>query len=178
MIPFLSLKEQTAQLKAQVLPALERVIDTQGFANGPAVGEFEQQFANYLGVRHVIAVNTGTTSLHAALVTAGVQAGDEVITVSHTWISTVWAISYVGAKTVFADIDPATCGMNPKLVDIVKKAGVTITTLTDAEKAEFVKATAGVKGKVVAKSASSKQIVELIDKGLAEYRAKAGGGKK
>ncbi len=68
--------------------------------------------------------------------------------------------------------------MNPKLVDIVKKAGVTITTLTDAEKAEFVKTTAGVKGKVVAKSTSSKNIVELIDKGLAEYRAKASGGKK
>ncbi len=117
MIPFLSLKEQTAQLKALVLPAIERVIDGQGFANGPAVGDFEKQFADYLGVRHVIAVNTGTTSLHAALITAGVQAGDEVITVSHTWISTVWAISYVGAKPVFADIDPATCGMNPKVVD-------------------------------------------------------------
>jgi TRAP-type C4-dicarboxylate transport system substrate-binding protein len=63
--------------------------------------------------------------------------------------------------------------MNPKLVDIVKKAGVTITTLSDAEKAEFIKATAGVRAKVKAKSASSKAVVELIEKGLAEYRAKA-----
>lgn len=64
--------------------------------------------------------------------------------------------------------------MNPKLVDIVKKAGVTITTLTDAEKEEFAKAAAGVRAKVKAKSASTKEVVELIEKGLADYRAKAG----
>jgi C4-dicarboxylate-binding protein DctP len=68
--------------------------------------------------------------------------------------------------------------MNPKLVDIVKKSGVTITTLSDAEKEEFAKATAGVRAKVKAKSAATKEVVELIEKGLAEYRAKASGGKK
>lgn len=68
--------------------------------------------------------------------------------------------------------------MNPKLVDIVKKAGVTIATLTEAEKEEFAKKAAGVRAKVKAKSASTKEVVELIEKGLADYRAKAGGGKK
>ena len=67
--------------------------------------------------------------------------------------------------------------MNPKLVEIVKKAGVKIDTLSDAEREEFVKATAGVRDKVKAKSKATKETVELIEKGLAEYRAKAGGGK-
>jgi dTDP-4-amino-4,6-dideoxygalactose transaminase len=119
MIPFLSLKDQTAEIKPLVMRALEEVVDSQGFANGPAVAKFEKEFATYLGVEHVIAVNTGTTSLHAALVCAGVSPGDEVVTVSHTWISTAWAISYAGAKPVFADIDPSTCGMDAK--DLAKK---------------------------------------------------------
>lgn len=112
-VPFLSLREQTLALKTELLAALEGVIDSQGFANGPAVAKFEDELAAFLGVKHVIAVNTGTTSLHAALICAGVGAGDEVITVAHTWISTVWAISYVGARPVFCEIAPATCGMDP-----------------------------------------------------------------
>jgi len=112
-IPFLSLAEQTQSLKAEALRALEAVIDSQGFANGPAVKAFEEQFAEYLGVRHVVGVNNGTTALHASLICAGVKAGDEVITVSHTWISTVWAISYCGARPVFTDIDSSTAGMAP-----------------------------------------------------------------
>jgi dTDP-4-amino-4,6-dideoxygalactose transaminase len=58
-------------------------------------------------------VNSGTTSLHAALIATGVKPGDDVLTVSHTWISTCWAISYAGAQPVFCDIDPATCGLDP-----------------------------------------------------------------
>ncbi|HEX7676869.1 MAG TPA: DegT/DnrJ/EryC1/StrS family aminotransferase, partial [Thermoanaerobaculia bacterium] len=67
MIPFLSLKDQTAALREDVLAALGRVIDTQGFANGPAVAQFEKELAAYLGCREVICVNSGTTSVHAAL---------------------------------------------------------------------------------------------------------------
>jgi dTDP-4-amino-4,6-dideoxygalactose transaminase len=62
-------------------------------------------------------VNSGTTALHAALLSAGVGPGDDVLTVSHTWISTVWAVSYCGAKPVFCDIDPNTCGMDPREVE-------------------------------------------------------------
>jgi dTDP-4-amino-4,6-dideoxygalactose transaminase len=113
MVPFLSLREQTAALKPEIMAALERVVDTQGFANGPAVEVFEKAFARYLGVKEVVAVNSGTSALHAALLCAGVRPGDDVVTVSHTWISTVWAISYVGATPVFCDIDPETCGMDP-----------------------------------------------------------------
>ncbi len=113
MIPFLTLKEQTAKLKPEIMAALEQVIDTQGFANGPAVEKFENEFARYLGVKHAICVNSGTTSLHAALLCAGVGAGDDVLTVAHTWISTVWAVSYVGANPIFCDIDLDTCVMDP-----------------------------------------------------------------
>jgi len=113
MIPFLSLKEQTASLKPEIMAALEKVVDSQGFANGPAVEAFEKKFASYLGCKETVCVNTGTTSLHAALVCAGVKPGDDVLTVSHTWISTCWAISYAGARPVFCDIDPKTVGMDP-----------------------------------------------------------------
>ena len=119
MIPFLSLKDQTAALKPEVLAALEKVIDSQGFANGPAVEAFEKQLATFLGVKEVVCVNSGTTSLHAALIATGVKPGDDVLTVSHTWISTCWAISYAGAQPVFCDIDPATCGLDP--AELAKK---------------------------------------------------------
>jgi len=113
MIPLLSLKEQTASLKSEVMTTLEKVVDSQGFANGPAVDAFEKKFASYLGVGHTVGVNTGTTSLHAALIAAGVKPGDDVLTVSCTWISTAWAISYANARPIFCDIDPKTCGMDP-----------------------------------------------------------------
>ena len=83
MIPFLSLSAQTASLRADYLTALAGVLDTQGFANGPAVAKFEHEFASFLGCREVVCVNSGTTSLHAALLCAGVGPGDEVVTVSH-----------------------------------------------------------------------------------------------
>lgn len=117
MIPFLSLKEQTAALKAEVMAAIEKVVDTQGFANGPAVEAFEKKLASFLGCKEVVCVNTGTTSLQAALMACDVGPGDDVLTVSHTWISTCWAISYVGARPVFCDIDPATCGLDPNELD-------------------------------------------------------------
>ncbi len=118
-VPFFTLREQTQALRAELLVALEAVLDSQAFASGPAVAKFEDELARYLGVKHVVAVNSGTTALQAALICAGVQPGDEVVTVAHTWISTVWAVSYVGAKPVFAEIEPATCGMDP--VDLERR---------------------------------------------------------
>ena len=117
MIPFLTLSRQVAGLRDELDRALDAVVDEQGFANGPAVGAFERELAVYLGVREVIAVNSGTSALHAALLCAGVGPGDEVITVAHTWISTVWAVSYVGARPVLVDVDPLTCGLDPRLVE-------------------------------------------------------------
>ena len=112
-IPFISLARQVDALRPQLMEALAQVVDSQGFANGPAVARFEAELASYLGVAHVVALNSGTSALHAALLCAGVRPGDEVITVAHTWISTVWAVSYVGAVPRFVDVDPRTCGMDP-----------------------------------------------------------------
>lgn len=117
MIPFLTLARQVAGLRAELDRALGAVVDAQGFANGPAVAAFEKELARYLGVREVVAVNSGTSALHAALLCAGVGPGDEVITVAHTWISTVWAISYAEAKPVLVDVDPVTFGLDPRQVE-------------------------------------------------------------
>jgi dTDP-4-amino-4,6-dideoxygalactose transaminase len=117
VIPFLSLKDQTAVIREEALAALAGVVDSQGFANGPAVARFEKELAAYLGCREVVCVNSGTTSLQAALLCAGVGPGDEVVTIPHTWISTTWAVSYVGARPVFVDVDRSTCGMDPSKLE-------------------------------------------------------------
>ena len=117
MIPILSLKEQTAGLREEILAALGGVIDAQAFAGGPAVAAFEDALSAYLGCRHSVGVNSGTSALHGALICAGVGAGDEVITVPHTWISTSWAISYVGARPVFVDVDRVTAGIDPARIE-------------------------------------------------------------
>jgi dTDP-4-amino-4,6-dideoxygalactose transaminase len=113
MIPFLSLKDQSAALRSDILAGLAQVIDAQTFANGPGVAAFERSLAAYVGCREAICVNSGTSALHGALLCAGVTAGHDVVTVPYTWISTCWAISYAGARPVFVDIDRSTCGMDP-----------------------------------------------------------------
>src|SRR5438874_11245393 len=84
---------------------------------GPQVAAFEQEFAAYVGAPHACAVSSCTTALHLALHALGVGAGDEVITVSHSFIATANAIRYCGARPVFVDIDPRTYNMDPALVE-------------------------------------------------------------
>jgi dTDP-4-amino-4,6-dideoxygalactose transaminase len=98
-------------------PALAGVISKNAFVLGPAVAQFEAAFADFLGVRHCVGLNNGTSALHMALHACDLGPGDEIITTPHTWISTSWAISYVGAKPVFVDIDPATYNINPALIE-------------------------------------------------------------
>jgi dTDP-4-amino-4,6-dideoxygalactose transaminase len=81
------------------------------------VGAFEEQFAAYCSVKHCIALNSGTSALHLALLAAGIRPGDEVITVSMTFVATTAAILYCGAKPVFVDVDPRTWTMDPNLVE-------------------------------------------------------------
>jgi dTDP-4-amino-4,6-dideoxygalactose transaminase len=77
---------------------------------------FEQEFADYLGVASAVGVNSGTSALHLALLSIGVGAGDEVITVPFTFVATVAAIEYTGARPVFTDIDPISYTMDPRLL--------------------------------------------------------------
>jgi perosamine synthetase len=97
--------------------AARRVILSGWITQGPEVAAFEREFAEYVGAEHACAVSNCTTALHLALMVAGVQAGDEVITVSHSYIATANSIRYCGATPVFVDIDPATFNMDVSLVE-------------------------------------------------------------
>jgi dTDP-4-amino-4,6-dideoxygalactose transaminase len=114
-IPFLDLKAQNQSIWQEIQQALLPVMAEAQFILGPAVARFERHFADYLGVHHCVGVNNGTSALHMALLACGVGPGDEVITTPSTWISTSWAISYVGASPVFVDIDPINYTLDPVL---------------------------------------------------------------
>src|SRR4029079_16623231 len=116
-VPFLDLKAQYRAIREEVLEALRDVADSTAFVLGPKVAAFEDAFARYTGVKHCIAVNSGTSALHLALLGAGVGPGHEVLTVPMTFVATSWAISYVGARPVFVDVDPQTYTMNVELVE-------------------------------------------------------------
>src|SRR5580765_6471453 len=105
MIPFVDLKAQHRELKQELMDAASRVLDSCQFALGNEVTAFEEEFAEYCHVRFAAGVNTGTSALHLALLAGSIGPGDEVITVSHTFIATVSAILYAGATPVFVDID-------------------------------------------------------------------------
>ena len=108
MIPFVDLKAQYAAIKDEIGVAIQGVLESCQFTLGSEVAAFEEEFANYCGARYGIGVNTGTSALHLALLAAGVGPGDEVITVPFTFVATVAAIYYTGAKATFVDIDPRT----------------------------------------------------------------------
>jgi dTDP-4-amino-4,6-dideoxygalactose transaminase len=111
-IPHYDLKAEYAELRDEILEALDRVGRGTSFSLGPEVGEFEKEFAAFCGAKYCVAVNSGTSALHLALLALGVQAGDEVITSPNTFIATAEPISYLGAKPVFVDIDPATANID------------------------------------------------------------------
>jgi len=106
-IPYLDLRAQYRTLRSEVLSALEEICESTSFAQGQATADFEAKFAAYCGVDHCVSLNSGTSALHLALRCLDVGPGDEVVTVSMTFIATAWAISYVGATPVYVDIDPA-----------------------------------------------------------------------
>ncbi len=115
-VPFLDLQAQNRGVAAELRAAIDDVIDTAAFILGPAVERFERNFAAFVGTAHCVGLNNGTTSLQMALIAAGVGPGDEVITTPLTWVSTAWAISYVGATPVFVDVDPVSYTLDPALV--------------------------------------------------------------
>jgi dTDP-4-amino-4,6-dideoxygalactose transaminase len=112
-IPYLDLKLQYQTIRGEVLAALEAVCESTAFAQGPPTKVFERDFASYCEVNHCVSLNSGTSALHLALRCLDVGAGDEVITIPFTFVATTWAISYVGARPVFVDIDPKRRTMDP-----------------------------------------------------------------
>lgn len=102
---------------------VEKVLKSGFIAQGPKVAEFEEAFASYIGVKHAIAVSSGSTALHLSLLAAGVKKDDEVITTPFSFAATGNCALYVGAKPVFVDINPKTFNLDPELIEkaITKK---------------------------------------------------------
>lgn len=112
-VPFLDLKTQYQNIKPEIDEAIARVLDNCQFVLGSEVAAFEKEFATYCGAAECIALNSGTSALHLALLAAGIGPSDEVITVPFTFVASVAAILYAGARPVLVDIDPHTFTMNP-----------------------------------------------------------------
>lgn len=115
-IPMVDLKIQYHQIQAEIDTAVQSVLDSAYFIMGPQGASFEQEIAEYLGVKHAIGVASGTDALHLALRAVGLGPGDEVITTPFTFIATAEAIAYVGATPVFVDIDPRTFNIDVSLI--------------------------------------------------------------
>lgn len=111
-VPFLDLKGQYQAIKTEILEAIEKVLSSTQFVLGPEVLAFEKEFAQYVNASHGVGTSSGTSALQMAFVSAGIGAGDEVITIPHTFVATVAAIGYTGATPVFVDIEPESFTMD------------------------------------------------------------------
>ena len=116
-VPLLDLKGQFAALKPEIMAAMEQLCDSQMFVLGAAVSKFEDEITEYCGAAGSCGVSSGSDALLLALMAEGVGAGDEVITTPFTFFATVGAIARVGAKPVFADIDPVTFNIDPAEIE-------------------------------------------------------------
>jgi len=116
-VPYLDLKAQYASIKTEIDAAIARVLDSCQFVLGSEVAGFEQEFSTYSGTSACIAVNSGTSALHLALIAAGVGPGDEVITVPFTFVASVAAVLYAGARPVLVDIDPRSFTLDPAAIE-------------------------------------------------------------
>jgi dTDP-4-amino-4,6-dideoxygalactose transaminase len=113
-VPFVDLVTVHRQLETELLAVCKRVIETAAFIGGPEVEGLEKEFAQFCGTQYCVGVNSGTDALRFALMAAGVQPGDIVLTVPNTFIATTEAISQAGARPDLVDIDPATFNMDPQ----------------------------------------------------------------
>src|SRR4029453_12387210 len=111
-VPLLDLHAQNRPLRDEILAAIERVVDSQHFILGPEVTALEHELAKLLGIEQVVTVSSGTDALLLALMTLGIQAGDEVITSTYSFFATAGGIVRLGARPVFVDIDPATFNLD------------------------------------------------------------------
>jgi dTDP-4-amino-4,6-dideoxygalactose transaminase len=122
-IPLLSIKAQNAALSVEIKEAVNRVLDSGAFILGPENKAFDAEFAAATGASYALGVDSGTSALELGLEAVGVKAGDEVIVPDFTFVATATAASVLGAKPVFADVDPATLTLDAKSVEklITKK---------------------------------------------------------
>lgn len=107
-VPFNNLSIQWGEVRDGVMRELDEVFARNAFCLGPHVEAFEAEIGEWLGCRHAIGVNSGTSALHLAAIVAGIGPGDEVLIPAHTFIATAWGVMYAGGKPVFCDVDEAT----------------------------------------------------------------------
>src|SRR5213594_2190306 len=112
-IPFLDLVTVHRELREELRSVFETALDTAGFVGGPAVQDFERDFAAFCESQFCVGMASGTDALRLALVAAGVRPGNTVITVPLTFFATTEAISQAGARFVFVDVDARTYTMDP-----------------------------------------------------------------
>jgi dTDP-4-amino-4,6-dideoxygalactose transaminase len=111
------LERQYEEIAAEIHAAVDAVLPTGKYTLGPHVSRFEKDFAAFCDAQYGIGISSGTAALHLALESLGIGVGDEVITVSNTYVATAFAISYTGATPVFVDVDPQTYNMTAELVE-------------------------------------------------------------
>jgi dTDP-4-amino-4,6-dideoxygalactose transaminase len=116
-VPFADLRAQYRAIQSEIDEAVLRTLARGQFILGEEVAAFEKEFAGYCGVRHAVGMNSGTSALHLALLAAGVGPGDEVITVPFTFVATVSAIGYAGARAVLVDIHSDTFNLDPSKLE-------------------------------------------------------------
>lgn len=107
-IPLVDLRAQYAAIRAEIQQAVARVLESQGFVMGPEVERLEKEIAGYVGTRHAVSCASGSDAILLSLMAAGVRAGHAVICPAYTFFATAGAVARLGARPVFADIDPAT----------------------------------------------------------------------
>jgi dTDP-4-amino-4,6-dideoxygalactose transaminase len=117
LVPLIDMQARLAPIRDEIVAACARIVDSGSFVMGPESAALEEEFARYCGVEYGVSVANGTVALQLALLAHDIGPGDEVITVSHTFIATVEAITAVGATPVLVDIDAVTYGMNPALIE-------------------------------------------------------------
>jgi dTDP-4-amino-4,6-dideoxygalactose transaminase len=113
-VPFLDLVTPHQELETELLAVVKKAFSNAGFIGGPMVEEFEREFAVFCGAKYCVGVNSGTDALRFAFMAAGVQPGDIIVTVPHTFIATTEAISQAGAQIAFVDIHEQTYTMDPE----------------------------------------------------------------
>lgn len=113
-VPFLDLVTPHAELRKELTDVFTKVMDTAGFIGGAMVEGFESSFAEYCGAKYCVGVNSGTDALRFALMAAGLESGDVVVTVPNTFIATTEAISQAGGVPEFVDVDERTYNMSPE----------------------------------------------------------------
>jgi dTDP-4-amino-4,6-dideoxygalactose transaminase len=116
-IQMVDLRGQYLEIKQEIDAAIQQVIDETGFIRGPQAADFERRLAEFVGAKHALGVGNGTDALQIAFMVLGIVPGDEVITSAFTFIATAEAAALLGARAVFADIEPKTFNLDPRRIE-------------------------------------------------------------